>query len=215
MTGSRDLPSTAEDARSPIATCGEESCAGCPAGESVQCHFRLRDHVSLTLVWAPSILIGGAGVLAAGLAPLVGWAVYMALFFGLVETRVLCSHCPHYQEPGRVLRCWANRGSLKLWACRPGPLSRVEKWVFLVGLTAVWLFPLAILIGSRQWLLLGLFVPASAAFFVALKLRWCSRCMNFSCPLNGVGADAREVWLARNPGAASPSRPARDSLRHR
>jgi hypothetical protein len=206
VTGSENRPSTAAGPRSPIATCGEETCAGCPAGESVQCHFPLRDHLLLTLVWAPSILIGGAGVLAIGLAPLIGWAVYMALFFGLVEGRVLCSHCPHYAEPGRVLRCRANRGSLKLWAYRPGPLTQTERWVFLVGLAAVWLFPFAILVGGRQWLLLTLFVPATAGWFTVLMLRWCSRCMNFACPLNGVGAEARETWFARNPGAPSPHR---------
>ena len=50
--------------------------------------------------------------------------------------------------------------------------------------------------------LLGLFVPATAGFFVALKLQWCSRCMNFACPLNGVADDARTAFLARNPGVS-------------
>jgi len=178
-------------ATKPIATCSADDCAGCQVGEAVQCHFRLRDHVLLTLIWMPSILIGGAGVLATGLAPLIGWGIFMALFFGLVETRVLCSHCPHYQEPGPVLRCWANRGGLKLWAPRPGPMSLIERWVFLVGLAAVWLFPLVLLVGGRRWLLLALFVFTTAGFFIALKL-----------PLNGVGDETREAFLARNPGMA-------------
>jgi hypothetical protein len=205
VTGQRDHGPRATDLRSPIATCGEETCAGCPASQSVQCHFTLRGHLLLTMVWAPSILVGGAGVLRLGVAPLIGWAVYMVLFFGLIETRVLCSHCPHYAEGGRRLRCWANRGSLKLWAYRPGPLTGVERWVFITGLATVWLVPLTLLVSSRQWLLLALFVPATAGFFFTLRLRWCSRCMNFACPLNRVGGEAREAWIARNPGTSGPS----------
>ena len=44
-------------------------------------------------------------------------------FFGFIETRVLCSHCPHYAEEGASLRCWANYGSPKLFKYRPGPMS--------------------------------------------------------------------------------------------
>jgi hypothetical protein len=46
--------------------------------------------------------------------------------FGLLEIRVMCSHCPHYAEAGRLLKCWANYGSPKLWAYRPGPMCRME-----------------------------------------------------------------------------------------
>jgi hypothetical protein len=36
-------------------------------------------------------------------------------------------------------------------------------------------------------------------FFWTLRLYTCSRCVNFSCPLNTVPRETVEAYLARNP----------------
>jgi len=121
---------------------------------------------------------------------------------GLLEIRVMCSHCPHYAEAGSSLQCWANYGSPKLWKYRPGPMSRVERALFLGGLGAVWGYPLIFLLAGTQWFLLAVYALTSAGFFATLKTYLCSQCMNFACPLNSVQDETRQAFFERNPRIA-------------
>ncbi|MHC4597658.1 MAG: hypothetical protein ACYS47_01505 [Planctomycetota bacterium] len=186
----------------PIATCTAKDCADCPVANVVHCHFRLRDLTHFLLVWVPGFVVGAAGLLAFGAGPLAVWIALILGFFCVVEIRVLCSHCPHYAEDSPTLSCWANHGVPKLWKYRPGPTSTVEKAVFLGGLALVWVFPPVFLVIGERWFLLALYVLTNAAFFATLKLSFCSRCMNFACPLNSVGEEARELFFQRNPAVA-------------
>ncbi len=45
-------------------------------------------------------------------------------------------------------------------------------------------------------------VATNAAFFMTLKRFFCSQCMNFACPLNGVPDPVRTLFWARNPGVS-------------
>jgi len=190
------------DPAKPIATCKASDCAGCAVTDSVHCHFRPAELAHFLLVAFPSFLVGGYGVLAAGWTPFLVWIGVVVGYFGFVEIRVMCSHCPHYAEEGKALKCWANHGSPKLWKYRPGPMSTAEKIVFLGGFAVVWGYPLAFLAVGGFWLLLGLYVLLTAGFFVTLKMFLCSQCMNFACPLNGVPDPARTLFFARNPVVA-------------
>jgi hypothetical protein len=151
------------------------------------------------LISIPAFLVGGAGVLTSGLTPLLIWIAVIVGFFGFVEIRVMCSHCPHYAEKGNTLGCWANHGSPKLWKYRPGLMSTVEKVAFFGGFVVVWGYPLAFLIDGGLWLFLGLYVLLTAGFFVTLKVSFCSHCMNFTCPLNGAADSVRVLFFERNP----------------
>ncbi|MCP4639948.1 MAG: hypothetical protein GY851_05935, partial [bacterium] len=154
------------------------------------------------LISLPPFLVGGAAVVSLGLVPL---AVYVALivgYFGFVEIRVMCSHCPHYAEEGATLGCWANHGSPKLWKYRPGPMSLAEKVVFLGGFVVVWGYPVPFFAIAGFWYLLGLYIFLTAGFFTTLKMFLCSQCMNFACPLNGVPDSARSLFFDRNPVVA-------------
>jgi hypothetical protein len=186
----------------PIATCQASTCAGCHVSDSIQCHFRSEDLVHFYLICIPCFLVGGAGILGVGLVPLLVWIGIIVAFFGFIEIRVMCSHCPHYAEEGSSLRCWANYGSPKLWKYRPGPMSTGENVVFFAGLAAVWGFPLGFFAASGSWFLLALYVLLTAAFFMTLKRFLCSRCMNFACPLNGVPEPVRMAFRERNPRIA-------------
>jgi hypothetical protein len=190
------------DPKKPLATCVVESCDGCPVHGTLHCHFQARDLAHFLLIVSPSFLLGGAGILHVGPWYLVPWLAIVLGYFGLLEIRVMCSHCPHYAEPGHSLQCWANYGSPKLWKYRPGPMSRVEKSLFLGGFAAVWGYPLVFLLGGMQWFLLAVYALASAGFFATLKIHLCSQCMNFACPLNSVQDETRRAFFARNPQIA-------------
>ena len=114
----------------PIATCGASDCTDCPVADAVHCHFRPAELGHFLLICMPSFLVGGAAVLSMGLTPLLIWIAVFIGFFGFLEIRVMCSHCPHYAEEGATLKCWANHGSPKLWKYRPGPMSTAENVVF-------------------------------------------------------------------------------------
>ena len=187
------------DAATPISTCAAPECADCSIADSIHCHFGLPDLVHFYLISLPVFLVGGAGILAVGLLPLLVWIVIIVGFFNIVEIRVMCSHCPHYAEEGRTLRCWANYGSPKIWKYRPGPMSFMEKFVLIAGLVVVFGYPLVFFITGGTWYLMGLYLLLVAGFYISIQRSFCSRCMNLACPLNGVPDPVRRAFLKRNP----------------
>jgi hypothetical protein len=174
------------DPRRPLTTCMAKACDGCPVSKDIHCHFQARDLTAFLLAAAPSFIIGGAGILHINAWWLIPWLVIVLGYFGFVEIRVMCSHCPHYAEPGKSLQCWANYGSPRLWKYRPGPMSPMEKFVFLTGLVLIWVF-------------LSIYLLTSISFFVTLRHSNCSECMNFACPLNLVDEKVRAEFFRRNP----------------
>ncbi len=134
------------DPTQPIATCTATTCEGCPAGQLVHCHFRGRDLAHFLSMMLPAFVTGGAGIARVGWVWLVPWAAIAVGYFGFLEIRVMCSHCPHYAEPGTSLKCWANYGAPKLWAYRPGPMSHAERFWFAAGMVAVLAYPLDFLL---------------------------------------------------------------------
>ena len=159
------------DPTEPIATCTAESCEDCPAGRLVHCHFRGRELAHFLTTMLPPFVIGGAGIVARWSGWwLLPWAALVLGYFGLLEIRVMCSHCPHYAEPGNSLKCWANYGSPKLWKYRPGPMSKMETFWFFAGLDAVLGYPLAFLLLGGQWFLLLLYALTAAAAGTTLKI---------------------------------------------
>lgn len=164
------------------------------------CHFSGRLLGRFLLLVLPAFLVGGLGV-----APFSGWLLFPWLaailaYFRLVEIRVLSSHCPHYAEPSmRLLRCWADYGSPKLWAFLPGPMGTGERLALFAGLALIAGYPLAILVAPGQWFLLASFVLVVALTGILMSRWMCSRCMNFACPLNRVDPETRGAFLACNP----------------
>ncbi len=190
------------DPSKPIATCVAEDCAGCPVNGRIHCHFRPGDLAHFLIISLPGLLIGGAGVLAFGVWHLVLWVAVMVGFFGFVEIRVMCSHCPHYAETGKTLGCWANHGAPKLWKYRPGPMSPTEKLIFFAGFAIIWGYPLHPMVMGAKWFLLVLYLLTYAGFFMTLRMFLCSRCMNFACPLNSVDRNVRDQFFQCNPSVA-------------
>lgn len=187
------------DPQKPLATCASASCEGCPLQSRVHCHFSQHDLTSFMLSVAPSFLLGGLGIVLFNAWWLIPWIAFILAFFGAIEIRVLCSHCPHYAEAGKALQCWANYGSPRLWRFRPGPMALWEKVVLLGGFAIIWGYPMVFMAISGRWLLLALMAFAFAGFVYALQTRNCNQCMNFACPLNRVDAATRQAFFERNP----------------
>lgn len=190
------------DPNKPINTCVSERCNGCAVRKTLHCHFRPTDLVHFLAIALPAFLLGGAGVYHVSGSILVLWLVMIVGFFGFLEIRVMCSHCPHYAEPDNTLKCWANYGSPKIWNYRPGPMSFMEKFLFFGGFAIIWGYPLIFLLIGMQWFLLIVYVISAVGFFMTLKIFLCSQCINFACPLNGVIDSVKQEFFKQNPEVA-------------
>ena len=183
----------------PIATCAAASCEDCPLQSKVHCHFAQHDLTTFLLSVAPSFLLAGLGIILFNAWWLIPWIAFILAFFGAIEIRVLCAHCPHYAEPGKSLQCWANYGSPRLWKFRPGPMVLWEKIVLFGGFALIWGGPMVLMALSAQWILLGLTAIATVWFFYHMQTHNCNQCFNFACPLNRVDDATQRAFLNRNP----------------
>ncbi|MCG2785661.1 MAG: hypothetical protein L6461_11195 [Anaerolineae bacterium] len=163
------------DPNRPLSTCSSLNCSGCPVQSRVHCHFNGGDLARFLLIAIPPFIVGGIGVARVNAWLLLPWLVLCLGYFGFAEIRVMCSHCPHYAEPGtKSLQCWANYGSPKLWKYRPGPMSEGENIVFFAGLVLIAGYPLAFMVISAQWLLLALFALLMVVMGTAMRSQLCT-----------------------------------------
>ena len=188
--------------KKPLVTCESICCDDCVINNNLHCHFRLNDLIYFLLIALPPFLLGGAGIYLFSGWLLIPWISVVVAFFGFIEIRVMCSHCPHYAESTTSLKCWANYGSPKLWKYRPGPMTITEKIIFFAGFAVVWGYPLLFLIISKQLFLLIVYFMTTSGFFLTLTSFMCSQCINFACPLNSVDETTRSQFFDRNPSIA-------------
>lgn len=188
------------DPERPLFTCTSTNCEGCAVQNSLKCHFNGKDLAQFLLIALPPFIVGGVGIARVDAWLLIPWIALCISYFGFVEIRVMCSHCPHYAEPDiKSLQCWANYGSPKLWKYRPGPMTMGEKVIFFAGLVLIAGYPLVFLLIGMNWFLLILFVALIVVMGRAMRTQMCSRCMNFACPLNCVEPAVRAQFFACNP----------------
>lgn len=196
------MPGMFLDPHRPLTTCTAQTCEDCSVGKEVHCHFHGRDLAAFLFVGLPVLVIGGAGIFRIDAWWLAPYALIAFGYFGFVEIRVMCSHCPHYAESGKSLQCWANYGSPRLWKYRPGPMSMTEKIVFVAGLVLIFGYPVVFLLIGLQWFLLAVYLLTVVSFYLTLQRSYCSECMNFACPLNKVDVQVRAEFFKRNPTIA-------------
>ena len=183
------------DPNKPLTGCSRQTCTDCPIRDEIHCHFNGRDLVHFLLAMFPSFLIGGVALVrTSGWLMLGGWILFILLFFGIIEIRVLCSHCPHYAEPGNHLQCWANYGSPRLWKYQPGPMSMLEQMILIVGLIGIFIFPDFLLLINRHWGILLLHLISIAAAFSYMQGSMCNKCINLTCPLNRTSDQVRTLF---------------------
>lgn len=194
------MPNLFLDPQKPLSTCEGKSCKDCNVGEELNCHFTLKQLIHFLLMAFAAFVPGGISIFNYHWVFLLIWIGMIVSYFLFIEIRVMCSHCPHYGEPSiKSLKCWANYGAPKLWKYRPGPMSKVERAVFLIGMAAVFIYPIFFIIAIKAWDYLVIYVLVVSAFFATLRMFLCSQCMNFACPFNTVPDETRFKFFAKNP----------------
>lgn len=174
-------------------------CAGCPTDDRLMCRFHKADLVSFFMVIFPFGVTSVAGMIRAGLGRYLWfWIAYMGFFFFVWEARVLCRHCPFWAEPSEALHCHANYGVFKLWPYDPRPMTRAEGIQFIIGALLFVAFPFPFLLVGGEYLLAAIALSAAISGTYGLKRHICSRCVHFSCPLNGVPKPLVDAYLSRN-----------------
>jgi hypothetical protein len=193
------MPKMFLDPDKPLHTCSAKSCLNCELSSKIYCHFNIKQLLGFLLMAFPAFIIAGVVIFQYHPLFLIIWVILMLSFFGFIEIRALCSHCPHYAEPDiKTLKCWANYGSPKLWKYRPGPMSLSEKMVFYAGLLVIYGYPIIFFILDSSYLWGVVYLLLILANTWLLKKYYCSRCMNFACPLNHVSKEIRNNFFQKN-----------------
>ena len=164
------------------------------------CRFNSKDLIRFVLLFLPFAIAVVAGMVRTGYGIfLLGWAVYGIFFFFVWEARVLCRHCPYWGEKSLILHCHANYGVIKIWKHDPSPMSMFEKAQFIIGALIFIGYPIGFLILGRDYVLALVAGSVSILSAVWLKRNACTRCINFSCPMNSVPKILVDQYLLRNP----------------
>lgn len=184
----------------PSSACIKESCQDCEIYGKLMCKHTKQDLLDFFIlimnVFVPffvGMIVGNHWV------GLIGWFVLALLFFGYFEALLLCRHCPHYKEEGRILRCHANWGLPKFPSYDPRPMNRLERIAWIIYSAAVTMYWVPFFIYSQQWLFL---MWASVSAFVTLYQlihTKCNRCYMMSCPLNRVPSEIKKVFFEYYP----------------
>jgi len=183
----------------PFPTCAHGSCEPCGAKDLIHCQVTLKDRVFFTARLLPVLTIAGISLYLVSPWALAGWLVFAIVDMVFVELWALCSHCPHYGRPGKILKCVPFKPFYKLWKYQLGPMPLLKKVFFLGGFCVIFVGPFLPMIIYGQWVLLALYTPAFLAFIVVVQLFFCPRCVNLACPLNRVKPETRARFFEANP----------------
>lgn len=199
----------------------DSDCSDCALDGRLFCKWEAKRLPGFAALILPFVVTTGFGMILTGSltgnwVPQAVYAVFILLFFTVVETRLLCRHCPYYARSGRTIRCHANYGLPKVWQYQPEPMNRKEKTCLIICLIFVGLYPflteaygvwfLYSNYGSHGLIpLLGLTgiaitnVATAMSFLYLLIQFYCPHCVNFSCPLNKVPEGFVQEYLDKNP----------------
>jgi len=102
--------------------------------EKLTCHFESKDTIIFNITFLVFLIPAVIGVILAGYwLWLIGYIAYWFVFIQIWENKTLCSHCPHYNEEEKTIRCYGNKGIYKLWKYNPKPMSISHQIQFIVG----------------------------------------------------------------------------------
>jgi len=203
-------------------TCtGDDDCTDCNLHAALNCRFekkRLIGFIAMVIPFATASVLGLyiVGTIMGTQIFLAAYAAFYLIFFVFIEPRILCRHCPHYAREGTIIRCHANYGLPKIWRYDPRPLNELEKTGVLTGFAVFGLYPIAVE-AYGLWTLfvvMGFVNPpgglllmgvtllntlSALALLLLLRRNYCTRCVNFGCPLNNTPNNLKTAYLTRNP----------------
>ncbi len=199
----------------------ESDCGSCVLNGKLLCKWEAKRLLKFAALAVLFMITTGFGMILTGSLtgnwiPQIVYAILVFLFFTVIETRLLCRHCPYYSRGGWTIRCFANHGLPKVWRFQPEPMNRLEKTSLMVCFTFFGFYPIltealgawslytdygSYLSAPLLWLI-GITianVAAAISFFYLLNRLYCPRCVNFSCPFNKVPGDMVKEYLKKNP----------------
>ncbi len=181
-------------------------CENCELHGKLHCHSYFQHSLYFGLAYLAGFIPGVLGILFSKISLLIslsiigGWVIFAVLFFCVWESKVLCSHCPHYSNPAqKVLHCGINSGMYKVTRYNPNPMSSGEKFQFLVGASILLGYFLPFLFILEQYLYFLLTIVGIIIWVVVIQVKHCKECINFSCPLNRTPDELKMKFLHKNP----------------
>ena len=181
-------------------------CGDCQLSEEIFCHPQLKYMLFFALPLLIAIVPVTLGIIISDFHPImkliffVGWIAYAFFFFFILESYVICNHCPYYaNESQRVLHCTIDKGKLKTGKYNPGPTTTTEKIIFAIGALILIGYPVPFLIIGGLFVPLIFLIIGAIAWMVSIQLKVCTDCINFACPLNRVPKSIRDEFIKRNP----------------
>ncbi|MFN8256012.1 MAG: hypothetical protein U0W24_10015 [Bacteroidales bacterium] len=185
-------------AKKTLNTCLKGSCDECEIKSKITCNFRFMHFIRFYSLSAPAYILGGWSMYSSFSMFFYLWFIAIGLFFLFAGTRVLCTHCPHYNTPARYLKCHANYGIPKLWKPKPFPMNRCEKAILIAGHVLIWTYPMIFMVYAQSWILFILYCFFVIFFFIMHRWFNCKKCIHFSCPFNAVNELIKNEFLNNN-----------------
>lgn len=134
------------------------------------------------------LVMGVAGTAGIVMADWPWVLPYLAIFWygvpGIVMRRLVCPRCPHLHDFGDCLQAPVK---VTRWLCGPkktGPLSKVERVVFLGIFFLIPTYPIFWLLSNV--VLLAAFLTGAFMWYSGQFLYFCRRCRVHACPFNRV-----------------------------
>jgi len=186
-----------------------ENCEQCSVNGKLMCKFEIKDTIyfiiPVLIVWAvfvigllQSFISGGLNILIL-IILISSYIGFLVFFFQVWENKILCSHCPYYAfEDDKIVKCYANYGIYKAWKYNPAPMSRSERIQFIIGISIFAGFPLVFFLIAEMYLYFGISLVFSIIWIISMHFLGCSKCPNFSCPLNNVPKSIVDEYLKHN-----------------
>ncbi|MFX1274755.1 MAG: hypothetical protein ACFFBP_09405 [Promethearchaeota archaeon] len=174
-------------------------CRDCSLNKKIRCEFRIKDTL---LFFIPLIFIFVLSLYGMFISGFIIWIaiylIFMSIFYFIWENRILCSHCPYYNQEGKFLRCHTHYGFYKLWQYHPESMNQSEKIQWLSGIVISFIYPLIFLILGKQYFLFLLSIVGIIVWIFIILTRSCKSCINFSCPFNRVPENVKKEYLKQN-----------------
>ncbi len=153
---------------------------------------KFRDYLYWNLVAAVPIITACIAMFKASIM-LLSLYIAACIFLIIIVYRFFCSHCPHYINSEKVVKCMFFWGVPRYFKARPGPLNLFEKGISLIAALILIFFPI-------YWMrlfpgLLVIYLFSLAAFGMTIRRNECKRCIYFECPANFVAEDVKNQSL--------------------
>ncbi|NHJ20909.1 MAG: hypothetical protein EAX91_08210 [Candidatus Lokiarchaeota archaeon] len=198
-----------KNARRNICNLDESACSDCTVNGKLMCTFNIKDTVYFILpvlgVWVTLVLGLAFGFIIGKIDfPLliifsIAYIGFLIFFFQVWENKILCSHCPYYAfEDEKSLKCYANYGLYKAWKYNPAPMTVSERVQFIIGITLFAGIPLALFLFVGLYIYFAVSLIFTVVWLISMHFLSCSKCPNFSCPLNNVSKEVIDEYLKQN-----------------